>query len=141
MRRFFQRVRGWFSDRPFTSAVIVLLIIVTPGFVRLEQVTNKANDASNRVSLSEERALANEIEEDLTSCQTRNTFQKNTREKFAAFINVVEVAFVSQADNPQRADAIRLFTAQLRDSVYTAPEDEDRDCNGDEKFDDADYLP
>lgn len=134
MRNFFRRIRKWSSDRPFTTAVIVFLLIITPGFVRIEQVTGTANDTANRVS-------ANELEENLLSCQTRNTFQKNTREKFDAFINAIEVAFVSQADSPQRADAIRLFTDQLRESVSTDPKEEDRDCNGDGKLDTVDYLP
>lgn len=134
MRKFFRKISEWSHDRPFTTAVIVFLVIVTPGFVRIEQVTNKTNSTAARVS-------TNEVEENLLSCQTRNTFQKNTREKFKSFIDAVEVAFVSQADSPQRAEAIRLFTDQLRASVSTDPKVEDRDCNEDGKFDTVDYLP
>lgn len=148
MRKFVNKLRRESVRRPFTSAVIVVLVIVIPGFIRLEQITDAANSAATeahavaeQVARSEARELAEEDEEDLLSCQTRNTFQKNTREKFYSFINAVEVAFVSQSDNPQRADAIRIFTRQLRDSISTSPEDEDRDCTDDGLFDDRDYLP
>lgn len=141
MRKLFRKARRWSETHPFTTAVIVVLVIVTPGFFRLEQITDRTDETARTVASSEERSVADEIEEDLLSCQTRNTFQKNTREKFNAFIDAVEVAFVSQAETPQRADAIRIFTGHLRDSVDTDPEDEDRDCNGDKKFDAVDYLP
>lgn len=141
MRKLFRTLRREATNRPFTSAVVVILIIVTPGFIRLENIIDEAHETSRQVSVSEARELAEELDEDLLSCQTRNTFQKNTREKFDAFINAVEVAFVSQSDTPQRADAIRLFTSQLRDSVHSDPEVEDRDCNEDGKFDTVDYLP
>lgn len=136
-----KRLRNWAKRRPFTTAVIVILMIVIPGFVRIEQTADEAHETANELALTEARETAEEEGEALLSCQTRNTFQQNTRFKFNAFIDAVEVAFISQADTPQRADAIRVFTEQLRESVDTDPEQEDRDCNGDKVYDHMDYLP
>lgn len=148
MRDRFGRLKAWGQDHPFLTAVIVLLAIVIPNQFRAEMIASEAHDAAieaeetaAQLRKTELREEAEEAQEALLSCQTRNTFQQNTRTKFNRFIDAVEVAFVSQADDPQRAEAVRIFTAQLRESVDTGPEDEDRDCNGDGVFDHVDYLP
>lgn len=148
MRERFERLKAWSQTHPFMTAVIVILAIVVPNQFRVEQTADEAHSAAvaaednaKDMARTELREEKEEEQEALLSCQTRNTFQQNTRTKFNRFIDAVEVAFVSQADDPQRAEAVRIFTNQLRESVDTGPEEEDRDCNGDGVFDHVDYLP
>lgn len=148
LKRIGRWLRRQTRDRPFATALVVMIIIVSPGFLRLENIADTANEAAASAKiLATERAeeLAREAEalkeETLIGCQTRNTFQQNVRVKFGRFIDAIELAFVASARDPEQAGRTRDFINQLRDAVETRPEGEDRDCNDDSKFDDADYLP
>lgn len=123
------------------TSLVVLLCIVVPGFLRIEDTASKASDTADELALTEAREGEEEEQEELLSCQTRNTFQQNTRVKFQHFIDAIEVAFVASASSPERAEATKQFIDQLRASVESKPEDEDRDCNEDGKYDAVDYLP
>lgn len=148
IKRIGRWIRRQTKNRPFVTALIVMLLVVTPGFLRLENIANTANQAAasaktlatDRAEQAEKDAIALE-EESLIGCQTRNTFQQSVRTKFARFIDAIELAFVASANDPVQASKTREFINKLRDSVESHPEGEDRDCNNDSKFDDADYLP
>lgn len=109
--------------RPFAVAVVVMIFIVTPGFIRIQQITAEQNRAAKQ------------------ACQTRNTFQANTRTKFIHFNDAIELAFTSRVTDPERLKEIKAFIQQLRNSVETDPYREDFDCNKDHKLNKADYLP
>jgi hypothetical protein len=148
LKRIGRWIRRQTKNRPFATALVVMIIVVSPGFLRLENIADTANEAaSSAKTLATERVEeakrdAEKLkEETLIGCQTRNTFQQNVRVKFARFIDAIELAFVSSARDPEQAGRTRAFINQLRDAVETRPEGEDRDCNDDSKIDDADYLP
>lgn len=104
------------------------------GLWRVEDIANKAQKTSNDFIASEGR-------KDLQSCQTRNTFQQNTRNKFDHYSDAIEAVLLSGSEDPSRAERVRTFVDQLRKAVETSPEEEDRDCNADGTLDTADYLP
>lgn len=148
----FKRIRLWLDeqidDRPFVTALIVLILVVTPGFIRVEQNANTANEAADVAQATAESFAAAAAKEDLKqqdeiiqSCQTRNTFQRNTRDKFDRFLNTLELLLSTSASDPERAKRVGDFIQQLRESVETTPEDEDRDCNNNGEVGPSDYLP
>jgi hypothetical protein len=148
LKRMGRWIRRQTKDRPFATALVVMLLVVSPGFLRLENIAHTANEAAASAKiLATERAQESEREaealkeETLVGCQTRNTFQQNVRVKFGRFIDAIELAFVSSARDPEQASRTREFINQLRDAVETRPDGEDRDCNDDSKYDEADYLP
>lgn len=137
---------NWFKkqakDRPLATALVILLAIAIPSFARVQSIADEAHDTAKTVEATEKRESAEEAQEALLSCQTRNTFQQNTRDKFVSFNNAIELAFTGSASqSPERAEATRRFIEQLRESVESNPEEEDRDCNSDGVFDETDYLP
>jgi hypothetical protein len=121
-------------DRPFLSVLFVMLLIVVPGYFRVESAVDEANRTADQ--------LADKIETDrILSCQTRNTFQRNSRNKFTKYNDAIELAIIRDPSDPERVAAAKVFMENLRAAVETTAEQEDLDCNGDEVFDAADYLP
>lgn len=146
--KFLRWLDNQMDNRPFVTAVIVMILVVTPGFMRIQQIADDSKDAATQAKVTadafqarEKRDTEKQIEENIASCQTRNTFQRNTRNKFDRFNDAIELAITSGVTDPARLENINRFMTQLRDSVETTPEEEDRDCNGDEVFDEIDYLP
>lgn len=148
LRQFLRWLDHQMDTRPFFTAVVVMLLVVTPGFIRIEQNANTAQSAADSahatalsVAAAEARDDARAKAEVIESCQTRNTFQQNTRDKFDRYNNAIETLLLANVTDPERIARTQAFVEQLRLSVQTAPEDEDADCNGDGEFSEADYLP
>lgn len=122
------------KEKPFFSVLIVILIIVVPGYFRIENAADEAKETAHALAVATE-------EDKLETCQTRNTFQKNTREKFTKYNNTIELALTQDPSDPERVARTKVFMDSLRSAVETTPQDEDQDCNEDGYFDELDYLP
>ena len=96
-------------DHPILTAVIVLLLVVIPGFIRIEML------ARDTAAVSEDRCRVSND----SRAEIRNTFHE-------AFEQLVTIG----------ADA--AFVQQLHDIVPT-PDEQDIDCTGDEQLTEADY--
>lgn len=135
--------------RPFFSALIVLLLVVVPGYFRLETAVDTANDAAKSAEeTSNELAAATDAQQKeneavlMEACQIRNTASANTRARFDALFDGLEAVLLSFPDQtPERAARAKAFVDTLRSSVSLDPALEDVDCNQDGKLDKSDYAP
>lgn len=142
------------KDRPFFSALVVLIIVIVPGYWRLENTLNTANHAAQSASAaatsaSETAAQLKIITENeqsrnkaisLSNCQTRNTASKNGRDRFDTFFTAIEVIFSSVPNQtPEQQQGAKDFVAKLRTAVPLDPKLEDVDCNGDSVLGPEDY--
>lgn len=128
------------KHRPFLCALVILMIIIIPGYFRLENAVNTANDATKRVAVIT-KAQAEQTKAIATaSCQTRNTAQKNGRQRFDQLFNAIEVIFTSSpTSTPEQQQAAHAFVDSLRKAVPLDPAVEDVDCNGDGQLNISDY--
>lgn len=124
----------WFRQHPFFVAVIILLFMVVPGFIRVESVANDSRETALELEKDRKR-------ESVQACITRNTFQQNSRNRFVDFNNALLIAFTQEGQSEERARQIERFVTQLRRAVEVDPTIEDRDCNKDGELDTLDYLP
>lgn len=124
-----------------TLAYVLMAMMFALGLWRVEDTADKAEVVAQNLAVAEERDDRLQAANELESCQTRNTFQRNTRNKFDRYNDAIELLLLQGQTDPDRIARTKVFVASLRASVETKPEDEDRDCNGDAEFDEADYLP
>lgn len=142
------------KERPFFSALIVLLIVIVPGYARLEGAVNTANHAANsanaaalsaadtakQLSALVEQEAAQTKATALVNCQTRNTASKNGRDRFGKFFDALEAIFLASPDQtPEQRAQAQQFIENLRAGVPLDPEAEDVDCNGDGVLSERDY--
>jgi len=137
------------QTRPFTSALVVLLLVFVPGYLRLEVAIDTANDAADSAEqTSEDLAVAIETQQKeneailLEACQIRNTASAKTRARFDALFDGLEAVLLSLPDQtPERAGRAKAFVDTLRASVSLDPALEDVDCNQDKQLTKHDYAP
>lgn len=153
-----RRLGRWFNyqtkERPFFSALVVLLIVIVPGYARLESAVSTANDAAesaNEAAISASatatqlsnliaREQARDAATQLANCQTRNQASKNGRDRFDVFFTAIETIFTSSPDATQeQKDRTKQFIDSLRAAVPLDPTKEDVDCNADGTLTPADY--
>jgi Na+-transporting methylmalonyl-CoA/oxaloacetate decarboxylase gamma subunit len=128
------------KNRPFLSALVVLMIVIVPGFVRLENASNKTNQTAAQVEVVSQAQVAQVKAISLANCQTRNTAQKNGRQRFDQLFNAIEVILTSSPTaTPEQQQAAHSFVESLRKAVPLDATVEDVDCNGDGQLTIADY--
>lgn len=161
-----RRTVRWFDrqikDRPFFSALVVLIFVVVPGYARLETAVSTANDSAETANeaaesaektsestakIAEQLVRITELETErdkrvtLANCQTRNTSSARGRERFETFFTVFETVVNNDPDqteeNRQRAAD---FFSDLRSQVTLDPSTEDVDCDGDGILTSEDYA-
>lgn len=135
---------GWVKKqtkiRPFLSALVVLMIIVVPGYLRLENAVNTANDTAKRIVVVTKAQTDQAKQTTLFNCQTRNTAQKNGRERFEQLFNAIDVIFTSNpTSSAEQQQAAHAFVESLRKAVPLDASVEDVDCNVDGQLSLADY--
>jgi hypothetical protein len=136
------------KERPFFSALVVLLIVMVPGYWRLENAVDTANDAAESAEQTAEdletATLAQQKENEeivLDACLTRNTASQNGRDRFTQLFNGIEAILLAQPDQTEaEKERIEKFVDSLRNTVPLDPTTEDVDCNADGKLDQADYA-
>jgi len=155
MKRFGHWIDRQIHERPFFSALIVLIMVIVPRYARLESAVNTANEAAESASAAADSAAdtakelvrlasiqnASEKATQLANCQTRNGATKNNRDRFDTFFTALETLFTSNPNQTpeQRAQATK-FVEDLRAGVPLDPKSEDVDCNGDGQLDKQDYA-
>lgn len=128
------------QKRPFLSALIVILMVVVPGYLRLENAVNTANDTAKQVAAVTKAQVDQTKLTAIANCQTRNTAQKNGRSRFDQLFNAIEVIFTSNpASTPEQQQAAHSFVDSLRKAVPLDPSVEDVDCNQDGQLSLPDY--
>lgn len=114
----------WLRARPFLTALLVLALLVIPGFVRLEQVAGDAKDAAHdaerAVEVAESEAAARAVE----ACQSR-------RDTILVLRNLVEVAyagggglgpiFTTSPGFDDLSPDLRAYLAELERRLNTPP--------------------
>lgn len=154
MRRFLHWFDYQTKQRPFFSALIVLILVVVPGYARLETAVNKANSAAESSNIAAESSartakdLSKFVKEQqirdaasvLANCQTRNTATKNGRDRFDTFFTAIDTIFTSYPNQTEeQKQRAHQFVATLRNAVPLDPTTEDVDCNDDGKLGPEDY--
>jgi hypothetical protein len=135
------------KERPFFSALIVLLIVMVPGYWRLEMAVDTANDAAEQAEQNSEdlaAAISAQAEENkslaIETCKTRNTASQNSRARFEQLFSGLEAIFIASPNQTdERKIRAQAFLASLRNSVPLDAESEDVDCDGDGKLTESDY--
>lgn len=145
MRNFGRRISRWVDrqtkERPFFSALFVLLIVIVPGYSRLESSVNTAERAANSAAATAEQLAGLTKSTQKANCQTRNTAQARGRERFDKFFTGIELVFTSTpGQSEERKQATREFIARLRSAVPLDPSIEDVDCDSNGKLDSEDYA-
>lgn len=126
--------------RPFLCALIVILIVITPGYFRIEQTLNQTRDTSAQLLLVTKQQAEQTKSISITNCHTRNTAQKNSRNRFAELFDALDVLLTSSpAQTPEQQQAAHSFIDSLRKAVPLDPSVEDVDCNSDGQLTSADY--
>lgn len=140
MKRFFRQLQQQTRKRPFFSALVIIMIMVVPGYLRLENAVNTANDTTKQVAVVTASQAEQVKQTSLVNCQTRNTAQKNGRDRFSQLFNAIEVIFTSNpATTPEQQQAAHAFVESLRKAVPLDPSVEDVDCNKDGQLSLSDY--
>lgn len=126
--------------RPFLSALVVLLLIIVPGYFRIENAVSHTNTNTQQLG-DVTRAQTQQVKQtSLINCQTRNTAQRNSRDRFNQLFNAIDVILTSSPSaSPQQQQATHAFVDQLRKAIPLDPTVEDIDCNGDGQLTIADY--
>lgn len=135
------------KNRPFFSALVILILVIVPGYARVESISTKASDAAvSSADTSKQLAdvVAAQTEQNkataLANCQTRNTASKNGRARFDQLFNGIEAIFTSTpGQTDQQKQQAMDFVEKLRTQVPLDPSKEDVDCNGDKVLGSQDY--
>lgn len=125
--------------RPFMCALIVLSLVVVPGYFRLENAVKSANDSTRAVAQLVIRENARDSAAALANCQTRNTANKNGRNRFDVLFSALEVIFTNGDQSPERQKRVKDFVNSLRAHVPLDAAAEDVDCNKNGFLDPIDY--
>lgn len=136
----FKWVQKQTKVRPFLSALVIIIIIVAPGFAQLESAVTKANDTAHEVETISQNQRDQAKATTLGNCQTRNNAQKNGRERFNQLFNAIDVILTSNPNTtPEQQQATHAFVESLRRAVPLDAGVEDVDCNADGSLTIADY--
>lgn len=126
--------------RPFLSALIVLLIVITPGYFRIEQAIKRDSDTASQLVVVTKQQTDQAKATTQINCHTRNTAQKNSRDRFSELFNALDVLLTtSPTQTLQQQQVAHAFIDGLRKAVPLDPTVEDVDCNGDGQLTNADY--
>lgn len=126
--------------RPFFSALVLLLLVVIPGYARVENATDKANKSANQVKTIFENERQQGLAGVFANCQTRNTATKHDRARFEAFFTGIETIFTNTPNQTEEQQVkVKEFVNNLRNAVPLDARAEDVDCNKDGFLDDKDY--
>lgn len=138
-----RRAGRWFQrqprKRPFGSVLVILLVIVVPGYFRLENAVDSANKSSAQVKAVVQRERTRDEASILANCQTRNTANKNGRNRFDVLFNSLEVIFSNGQTDPERQKRVKEFVDSLRAHVPLDAAAEDVDCNHNGFLEPQDY--
>lgn len=138
-----RRVGRWFQRqprvRPFISVLFMLMLVVVPGYFRLENAVHKANESAHQVKILVQRENARDRSLAISNCQTRNTASKNGRDRFDTFFTGIEVVFSASVQTPERQQQVKAFVQSLRSHVPLDAKAEDVDCNRNGMLDPNDY--
>lgn len=141
IKRFKRWLGRTIQNRPFFSVLVVLLIVITPGYLRLEKAVDTANKTADKVavvSAAEERQNEANL---LDNCQTRNTAASRSRNRFTLFFSAIEAVFTSAPEQtPEQRQRAVEFVARLRVAVPLDPSIEDVDCDGNGVLGPEDYA-
>jgi len=110
------KLRNWLNENAFLLALILVVLAVTPGYIRLEGNVRNVEDL-----IYQDRI------ERLTRCQEANDSRAQIRDTFHDAFEQLQ---------PIGADP--EFIQQLH-SIVPTPEDTDIDCNSDGVLDEEDY--
>lgn len=141
-----KKIGQWFKkttkDRPFLSALIIILIVVVPGYFRLENAVDTANDTASKFVIITDAEQAQQKANAFENCLTRNTATSRGRDRFAIFFSALETIFTSNPQQtPEQRERVAQFIKDLRHAVPLDPELEDVDCNQNGRLDPDDYAP
>jgi hypothetical protein len=139
VRRFGRWVDKQTRVRPFLCALVVLGLLVVPGYFRLENAVNNSNETSHAVALLVVREKVRDEAASLANCQTRNTANKNGRNRFDVLFNAIEIVFSSGTQTPEQKKRVTDFVQSLRAHVPLDASAEDVDCNHNGFLDPIDY--
>lgn len=143
---------GWvkrqIDERPFFSALLILLLVTVPGFVVVENAittANKAAESAEKTAEDLKEVVKDQTKENekllLETCKTRNNAQANGRARFVAFFDGLEavlLAFPDQTEEDKQKTS--AFVDSLKNTVPLDPSTEDVDCNQDGKLTELDYA-
>jgi hypothetical protein len=144
--RTMKRIGRWFdcqiTERPFFSALIVLVVVMVPGYARLESTAKSASSAAVTSAQTAQELVKTTKAQQQTNCQTRNSAQKNGRDRFSSFFKGIEVVLVNTPGaSEERKQQTREFVSKLRNAVPLDASLEDVDCNNDGALTSEDYAP
>lgn len=147
MKKFGRWIKFNIRSRPFFSAMVLLIIVVTPGFVMLQNAVDKSDKAAHEAQVVATNLAAVLEREDqqqelalFTNCQIRNTATKNGRDRFDTFFTAIEIIFTNDPEQtPEENQQAVDFVDNLREAVPLDPLLEDVDCNLNGVLDPEDY--
>lgn len=145
MRRIIKRFGLWIDrqtkERPFFSALVVLILVVAPGAAKLENAIDTARDAAASAASIVRSENARDQLLALANCQTRNTASQKNRERFDNFFKAIELVFTNSPNmTPERKEEVKKFVNDLRKAVPLDPHLEDVDCNDNGRLGLEDYV-
>jgi hypothetical protein len=142
MKKAWRWVKCQPTDRPFMSVLVILLIVMVPGYARLEATVNQSNENADNFETVVKTEAQRLQEQNIINCQIRNTANANTRTRFNALFGAIEVAFIGNPNTTeQEKQQAKKFVDDLRAAVPLDPTTEDVDCNDDNILTNQDYSP
>lgn len=117
------KLRRWLNDNAFLLALILVVLAVTPGYIRLENNVRDVRDQQEQV----EALLEEDQTAQLNRCRIANDSRAQIRQTFH---DAFEQLALLGAD-PELIEQL--------DSIVPKPEDSDIDCDGNHIIDKGDY--
>lgn len=115
------------ATRPFLASLVVLLIVIVPGYWRLDVLTTENHETANDVKRLVRRIEAQAVIDERKQCQLRNSGQRSTRQTFTTLFDRI----VEMGSDPKAVDELR--------EALPKPAKIDVDCDEDGQIDNEDY--